>query len=101
MGIWSGLVQDGLEQLLGLDVPPTLHNRLKRSPADNTDATGKKAAQPIQQHVGRGVRTTLQPPRRVGPCAFETVLAGSPVAGFPDPGRLGPRLSLFPQSRDA
>ena len=55
----SGLVQDGVKQLLGLDVPPTLHTRLKRSPAGNTEATAKKAPQPFHQHLGRGVRTTL------------------------------------------
>ena len=94
MGVRSGLVQNGVEQLLGLDVPPTLHTRLKRSPAGNTEATGKKAAQPIQQYLGRGVWTTLQPLQplqRVRPYAFETVLAGSPVAGFPDPGSMGGR----------
>ena len=66
MGVRCESVQDGLEQVLGLDVPPTLHNWLKRSPAGNTEATGKKAAQPIHQHLGRGVRTTLQPPEGVG-----------------------------------
>ena len=96
MGVRGGLVQDGLEQLVGLDVPPTRHNRLKRSPAGNTQATVKKAAQPIQQRLGRGVQTILQPPQRVGPYAFETVLAGSPVAGLPDPGRMGPRCSYSP-----
>ena len=66
MGVRCELVQDGLEQLWGLDTRPTRHNRLKRSPAGNTEVTGNKAAQPIQQHVGRGIRTTLQPPEGVG-----------------------------------
>ena len=91
MRVRSGLFQDGVDQIAGLDAPPTLHPRLKRSPAGNTEATGKKATQPIQQRLGRGARTILQPPQRVGPCAFETVLAGSPVAGFPDPDRMGGR----------
>ena len=87
-----------LSSLWGLDTRPTLHgDRLKRSPVGNTEATGKKAAQPIQQHVGRGIRTTLQPPQRVGPGTFETVLTGSPVAGFPDPVRMGPRCSPSPK----
>ena len=101
MGVRSGLVQDGLEQLEGLGAPPTLHPRLKRSPADNTEATRKKAHQPIQQHLGRGVRTTLQPPQRVGPYASETVLAGMTVAGFSDPDAWGAAPVPLPPSRNA
>ena len=97
MQVRCGSFQDSLEQLVGLDTRPTLHPRLKRSPVGNTEATGKKAAQPIQQHLGRDARSILQTPRRVGPGAFETVLAGSPVAGFPDPGRMGPRCSSSPK----
>ena len=97
MGVRCEFVQDGLEQLLGLDLPPTLHPRLKRSPSGNTEATGKKAAQPIQQRLGRGVQTTLQPPEGVGHTSLKRFLRVRQWRGFPDPGRMGPRCPSSPK----
>ena len=58
-----------------------------------------KAAQRSQQHLGRGVQIILRPPQDVATFFFERILAGSPVAGFPDTARMGgPRPFLLPQA---
>ena len=100
MGVRCESVQDGFEQLVGLDLPPTRHNGLKRSPAGNTQPTWKKAAQSIQQHVGRGIRTTLQPPEGVGHTALKRFLRVRQWRGFLTRARWG-RAVPIPPCRDA
>ena len=99
MPVMNGIVQDSGDQPLGNDAPPTPHPALHSSQVGIAESTRMKAAQRFQQHLGRGVQIILRPPQDVATFSFEMALAGSPVAGLPDTGRMGgPRLSLFSQA---
>ena len=89
MQVMNALIQDGVHQPSSHDPHPITHTVLQRSQVGIAESTRIKAPQQFQQHLSCSVRVILWPPQRVAPFSFERVLAGPPVAGFPDTARLG------------
>ena len=92
MQVMNALIQDGVHQPSSHDPHPITHAVLQRSQVGIAESTRIKAPQQFQQHLSCSVRVILWPPQRVAPFSFERVLAGPPVAGFPDTAR--PRWAL-------